>query len=86
MDHRIAAAIREQAREGTLGCAAAFRIAEELDVTPLPVGQTADALGVRLTRCQLGLFDYGRPGRSREQKSVVEPPVEVPPEVEQCIC
>lgn len=53
-DAKIAAAIRGQAQEGKLRCAAAFRIAEELDMTPLAVGQTADALEVRLARCNWG--------------------------------
>jgi hypothetical protein len=79
MDDRIAAAIREQTREGMLGCAAAFRIARELDVAPLAVGRTADTLEARLARCQLGLFGYG------EQKSIVEPAGEVPPDMEQAI-
>jgi len=79
MDERIAAAVRERARDGTLRCAAAFRIAGELGVTPSAVGQTADGLDVRLARCQLGLFGYG------EQKSVVEPAEEVAPELEQAI-
>ncbi|MDY7079171.1 MAG: hypothetical protein SXV54_19835 [Chloroflexota bacterium] len=78
-DAKIAAAIRGQAQEGKLRCAAAFRIAEELDMTPLAVGQTADALEVRLARCQLGLFGYG------EQRSVVEPADDVEPELEQAI-
>ena len=85
VDERIAAAIRKQAREGTLRCVAAFRIAEELGVTPLAVGKTADTLEVRFVRCQLGLFGYGRPGRSHEQKSVIEPVEDVPPELEQAV-
>jgi hypothetical protein len=79
MDERIAAAIRDEAREGELSCAAAFRVAEKLDVTPLAVGKTADTLEVRLVRCQLGLFGYG------EQKSVVESAEDVSPELEQAI-
>ncbi len=79
MDERIVAAIRERASEGTLRCATAFRIAEELGVTPLAVGRAADVLEVRLVRCQLGLFGYG------EQKSVVEPAEEVSPELERAI-
>ena len=79
MDERIAAAIRERAREGKLCCAAAFRVAEELGATPLAVGQAVNGLDVRLTHCQLGLFGYG------EQKSVVEPAEEVAPELEQAI-
>jgi hypothetical protein len=79
MDERIAAAVRERARDGGLQCAEAFRIAEELDVAPLAVGRAADGLDVRLTRCQLGLFGHG------PQKRITEPLDEVPPELEQAI-
>ena len=78
-EESITAAVREQAQDGKLRCAAAFRIAEELGVAPLVVGQAATALNVRLTRCQLGLFGYG------EQKSITEPAEEVPLELELAI-
>jgi hypothetical protein len=78
-DDQIAASIQEQAREGMLRCAGAFRIAEELGVSPSAVGRVADELDVRLERCQLGLFGYG------EKKSVVTPAEEVSPELEQAI-
>lgn len=57
--------------EGMLSCAAAFRIAEALGVEPSAVGQAADALGVRLGRCQLGLFGYGPKAEGRHK--VVQP-------------
>jgi len=79
MDEKIAAAVQGRARGGPLRCAEAFHIAGELAVTPLAVGRTADALGVRLVRCQLGLFGHG------ERKSIVEPAEEVSPELEQAI-
>jgi len=79
MDEQIEAAIQERAREGMLRCAAAFRVAKELGVTPLAVGKAADALEVRLVHCQLGLFGHG------ERKRIVEPAEEVPPELEQAI-
>ncbi len=79
MDDRIVTAVREQAPDGTLRCAAAFRIAEDLDVSPLAVGRAADDLNVRLMRCQLGLFGHG------ERKSVVEPAESVTPELERAI-
>ena len=79
MDDRIVTAVREQAPDETLRCAAAFRIAEDLDVSPLAVGRAADDLNVRLMRCQLGLFGHG------ERKSVVEPAESVTPELEQAI-
>jgi hypothetical protein len=79
MDDRIVTAVRGQASDETLRCAAAFRIAEGLDVSPLAVGRAADGLNVRLMRCQLGLFGHG------ERKSVVEPAESVTPELEQAI-
>jgi hypothetical protein len=79
VDKEIVGAVQEQAREGMLSCAAAFRIAKDLGVTPLAVGQAADALDMRLARCQLGLFGYGEP------KRIVKPAEEVSPELEQAI-
>jgi hypothetical protein len=79
MDEKIAAAIERRAKNGELRCAEAFRIAEDLGVAPLAVGQTANELDVRLARCQLGLFGHG------PQKSITEPADEIPPELEQAI-
>lgn len=78
-DERVRAAVQEKTTEGTLRCAAAFRIAEKLGVSPAVVGRTANELNVHLSRCQLGLFGYGDP------KSVVTPAEEVSPELEQAI-
>ncbi len=82
MDQGIAGAIREQIRENKLRCAAAFCIVEELGVAPLAVGETADALEVRLSRCQLGLFGYGK---GDEKKRAVKPAEAVSTELEQAI-
>jgi len=79
MDKKIADAVRERAQEGKLSCGAAFRIAEELKVNPLRVGEMADELDVRLYRCQLGLFGYDG------EESIVRPAEEVSPELELAI-
>ena len=79
MNEKIAAAIERRAKNGELRCAEAFRIAEELGVAPLAVGQTANELDVRLARCQLGLFGHG------PQKSITEAAAEVPSDLEQAI-
>jgi len=63
VDTALAAAIEARVKEGKLACAQAFAIAESAQVTPLVVGQTADALGVGLDHCQLGLFGY--PGHTK---------------------
>ncbi len=84
MDERIAEAIRRHLdSEGMLPCAAAFRVVEELGVEPLAVGQTADEMGVRLNRCQLGLFGYGPKAEGRHK--VVQPAPVVEPELAQAI-
>jgi hypothetical protein len=79
MGERIADAARERARGGKLSCGAAFQIAEELSVNPLEVGEMADELGLRLYRCQLGLFGYNG------DECIVHATAEVPPELEQAI-
>jgi hypothetical protein len=58
--------------DGQIHCAAAHRIAEKLGVGPRFVGEQADEIGIRITRCQLGLFGYapkkGMPGYRRVEK------------------
>ncbi len=76
---RIRDAVQEQARDGKLSCNAAFRVAEELAVNPQMVGEAADELGVRLHRCQLGLFGYDG------EESIVRPAESVSSELETAI-
>jgi len=49
--------------EDELPCPVAHYIAADLGIDPLEVGQAADALGKRVSMCQLGLFGYARKGR-----------------------
>lgn len=79
MENVIEDRVRERAQDGTLSCGAAFRIAEDLGVNPMQVGEAADALDVRLNRCQLGLFGYDGDER------IVHPAESVSPELEVAI-
>ncbi len=54
----IAEAVLQRGKNGELPCAIAFAIAENLGVSAMVVGQTADLLNFRLTKCQMGLFGY----------------------------
>ena len=45
-----------RAVEGRLSCAAARKIAEELNIPYRDVGEAADQLGIRINDCQLGCF------------------------------
>ncbi len=54
----LAAAVKEQATDGHISCAAAHQIAKDKQVTPAKIGQTIDLLEYRIIKCQLGLFGY----------------------------
>lgn len=42
--------------EKRIACAAAFKIARDLDVPLAEVGRTCDELGIKVRHCQLGCF------------------------------
>lgn len=79
----IAEAIHEALVNGQLPCAKAFTLAKQFGVEPIKVGQEADALEVRLSKCQLGLFGYGP--RAEGEYRRVKPMQNVPPELAQAI-
>lgn len=83
VDDRLSTAIRAALVDGQLPCEAAFRIAGELHVKPAQVGRAADVLGVRISRCQLGLFGYGPKAEGRHR--IVQPLPEVPPALSEAI-
>jgi hypothetical protein len=58
-----------------IGCARAFALADELGMEPIEIGRAADEAGIRLVRCQLGIFGY------RPQKKIVEPADPPPPAI-----
>ncbi|MBW1698759.1 MAG: hypothetical protein JRH18_04775 [Deltaproteobacteria bacterium] len=74
-DPIIKAEIEKRGKNNTLACAVAFKIADELSVTPAEVGKTADLIDFELIKCQLGLFGYG-PG-----KKIVKPKEDVQQEL-----
>jgi hypothetical protein len=76
----VRAEIRSRLDEnGQISCEQAHTIAAELGVEPLTVGEQADEIGIRITRCQLGLFGYapnkGMPGY-RLVRKLDDPPEE----------
>jgi hypothetical protein len=79
----ITEAIKEALLGEQLPCAAAFAIAERLGVGPLQVGQEVDALDLRLSKCQLGLFGYGSKAEGKHRRVV--PMSDVPPDLRQAI-
>jgi len=63
VDDGLAVAIRTRCKGSKLSCGQAHALARETDTLPLLIGQTADALDIHLSHCQLGLFGY--PGHKK---------------------
>jgi hypothetical protein len=68
VDARLAAEIKARIMKAGLPCSAAMDAAEARGADPLDVGRAADALGIRVTACQLGLFGF--PGRSKGRRQI----------------
>jgi hypothetical protein len=75
----IVRAVTEKAEQGRLTCDAAHGIVERLNVPPAEVGDAADVLGVKIEKCQLGLFGYA------PEKKKVGPAVQVSPGLQRAI-
>jgi len=50
--------IKSRLQSGKLPCAVAFDIAQQNQIPMQKVGQTVNNEGIRLSKCQLGLFGY----------------------------
>ena len=79
MNEKIKDHINRRAKGNELPCAVAFKIAAELNVSPVEVGKTADLLEIMLVKCQLGLFGY------TPQKKIVKPKAAENPDLESAI-
>lgn len=58
----IEAVLRAAGDARRLACADALALADDLGLAPHQVGAAADAAGVKITRCELGLFGPRRLG------------------------
>ena len=67
--------IRSVLHEGRLPCPRAFGVSQRLSTTPLRVGDIANAMSIRISHCQLGLFGYG--AKSEGTHRIVVPALEV---------
>jgi hypothetical protein len=75
----ITKAVRLKTVDGEIACADAGGIAGELNVAMSEIGVALDLLGIRITKCQLGLFGYA------PRKMIVLAAETVTPELEKAI-
>ena len=76
---RIRQEMAQRAKDKELPCAVAFELAAGLDVPPETIGALADEMGLRLVKCQLGLFGYS------PEKKIVRPRKTVSEDLRQAI-
>ena len=83
MDPQVIIAAKAVAIDGEVACADAHRIAEHFRVSPEQLGESLDELGLRVTRCQLGLFGFG--SKAEGKSKIVLKAANIPPEIEAAI-
>jgi len=59
-NEQVARMVREKSPGGELACVTGEKISKELEVEISEVGITADLLEIKIKKCQLGLFGYGK--------------------------
>ncbi|HYA14166.1 MAG TPA: hypothetical protein VEF33_07490 [Syntrophales bacterium] len=79
VDEKIARTVEKKKVDGKISCADAEKIAGEEHVTMSEVGVNLDLLGIKISKCQLGLFGY------IPEKMAVKPARTVTDELERAI-
>jgi hypothetical protein len=72
----IAEAVKQGTTDDKISCAAAFKVAGKLKVSPGEVGATIDLLEIPIIKCQLGLFGYGPQNKRVIAAETVSPALE----------
>lgn len=75
----IAEVLNNRASNRKISCAAAHRIAMDLNVSPAEIGFTTDKLEIRIVKCQLGLHGF------YPEKRIVKPAETVSKTLEKAI-
>jgi len=56
IDQKILEAVRQAAHDSRLSCGEAEKLAKELGVKRIVIGEACDRLGIKIKGCQLGCF------------------------------
>jgi len=75
----LAKALDAAAAKGEVACVDAEDVARALELPPAKVGEAMDAIGLRIVKCQLGLFGFGT---ARHSGAVITAAPEVSAELE----
>jgi len=59
VNKKLLETIQQNLHSEKLPCAVAYDISQKLSISMKEIGQTVDATGIKLNKCQIGLFGYG---------------------------
>lgn len=59
-DQEIAEKIKTESENGYITCASAFKLAGKIGISYSELGKYADTFDIRLSKCRIGLFGYGK--------------------------
>jgi hypothetical protein len=79
LSKEAAQAIETKAGEGEITCADAAHIASALNISMNEIGVAVDLMEIRISKCQLGLFGYGK------EKMSIKPAKTVSAELEKAV-
>ncbi len=68
--------VLKQAKDNSMACKAAEKIAQKMQITLSDVGVAIDMLNINIAQCQLGLFGYEPKSKRVEAASQVSPEME----------
>ena len=70
INEQVAKMVREKSPDGEIACVTCEKISKELEVEISEVGITVDLLEIKVKKCQLGLFGYGKkPNHGKDIKA-----------------
>jgi len=72
-NQRIVDIIQKRLQSGKLPCAVAFDIANQTETAIQTIGSIVDNAGIRLNKCQLGLFGYAPNNKIIKSLEKIEP-------------
>ena len=76
LDPGLKNAIKEKIMDGSMPCAVAFIVSENMNVLPQEVGYAVDMMDIPISKCQLGLFGNLPFGKIVQRADSITPELE----------
>ena len=75
VNEKVKQVVEESLVDGCIDCNSAHIISEKMGVSPMEIGTAIDLVEGRITKCQLGLFGYGKGKKMIKASKSILPPL-----------